>query len=84
MESNNFMILATHKFMEDLVLDITIFDVNAHTTMIVDNSVPTYDSKSRDVDNAFWNRFFKASFSNEGQTDLVAMNKLLNFIHLWY
>ena len=84
MEPNDFMILATRKFLEDLVLDISILDVNVHTTMIIDNSVPTYDSKSRDVDNAFWNRFFELSFSGEGQADLVAMNKPLDFIHLWY
>lgn len=84
MEPNDFMILATRKFMEDLVLDITILDVNADTTVIVDNSVPTYDRKTRDIDNAFRNRFFEPSFSDEGQADLVAMNKLLNFVHLWY
>ena len=84
MEPNDFMILATRKFLEDLVLKITILDVNTHTTVIVDNSVPTYDSKARDVDNAFWNRFFEPGFRNKGQADLVAMKKLLNFVHLWY
>ena len=61
MEPNGFMILATRKFLEDLV---------PHTTVIVDNSVPTYDSKTRDVNNAFWNRFVEQSFSNKGQADL--------------
>ena len=53
MEPNDFMILATHKFLEDLVLNITILDVKTHTTVSVDNFVPAYDSKTRDVHNPF-------------------------------